>query len=283
MIAVRVPASTANLGPGVRRPRDGAHAARRAGPRRGRRCGAERPERAHVVEETHPAAVAFGAGGGRGRLWVRSPIPMGRGLGYSGAMRVGGLVARGRRSATGPDGWAARRPELLGLAADWRATPTTSPPRCTAASSPSPPTGPCGCRWRCRPRSSCGFRRRRRRPSGRARCWPRPVAFDAAVFNVGRTGAPRRRARRRRRRRAGEGDRGPAAPGRALRRHRPVARRWPPASRPARGAGGCRAAARRWRCCAPRRTATASPPPCRATPPSSASASMPRAPRVLSG
>jgi len=46
-----------------------------------------------VVGETHPADVAFRRGGGTGGLWVRSPIPMGRGLGYSGAMRVGGLLA----------------------------------------------------------------------------------------------------------------------------------------------------------------------------------------------
>ena len=51
------------------------------------------PERAHVVDDAHPADVAFRRGGGQGRLWVRSPIPMGRGLGYSGAMRVGGMTA----------------------------------------------------------------------------------------------------------------------------------------------------------------------------------------------
>jgi homoserine kinase len=43
------------------------------------------------VDEHHPAMVAFRRGGGTGPLWVASPIPMGRGLGYSAAMRIGGL------------------------------------------------------------------------------------------------------------------------------------------------------------------------------------------------
>lgn len=53
----------------------------------------EPPPQSHVADEHHPAMIAFRRGGGQGRLWVRSPIPMGRGLGYSGAVRVAGLVA----------------------------------------------------------------------------------------------------------------------------------------------------------------------------------------------
>lgn len=45
-----------------------------------------------VVEATHPAAVAFRAAGGAGPLWWRSPIPPGRGLGFSGAARVAGAL-----------------------------------------------------------------------------------------------------------------------------------------------------------------------------------------------
>ncbi|MGH9134955.1 MAG: homoserine kinase, partial [Ilumatobacteraceae bacterium] len=48
---------------------------------------------ASPVDEYHPVAVAFRRLGGVGAPWVRSPIPMGRGLGYSGAVRVGGAVA----------------------------------------------------------------------------------------------------------------------------------------------------------------------------------------------
>lgn len=51
------------------------------------------PDGAHVVDEHHIAAIAFRRLGGTGDLWVRSPIPMGRGLGYSGAVRVGGAAA----------------------------------------------------------------------------------------------------------------------------------------------------------------------------------------------
>jgi len=43
--------------------------------------------------ETHPAVRAFRQGGGVGPISVRAPFPGGRGLGYSGAARVGGLVA----------------------------------------------------------------------------------------------------------------------------------------------------------------------------------------------
>lgn len=51
-----------------------------------------------VVEPTHPAAVAFRAAGGDGgtSLWWRSPIPPGRGLGFSGASRVAGAYLAGR-------------------------------------------------------------------------------------------------------------------------------------------------------------------------------------------
>jgi homoserine kinase len=85
VIRVTVPASTANLGPGfdvmgmaltlpfelALGPADGFHRA----------------------EPTHPAAVAFARLGGRGPLWWRSPIPPARGLGFSGAARVAGLLA----------------------------------------------------------------------------------------------------------------------------------------------------------------------------------------------
>jgi homoserine kinase len=43
--------------------------------------------------ETHPAVRAFRAAGGTGPLSVAHRFPAGRGLGFSGAARVGGLVA----------------------------------------------------------------------------------------------------------------------------------------------------------------------------------------------
>jgi homoserine kinase len=84
--AVRVPASSANLGAGfdVLGMALTLHADVGVGPP---------PVGARVAESRHPAAVAFVRSGGTGEVWVRSPIPMSRGLGFSGAVRVGGAAA----------------------------------------------------------------------------------------------------------------------------------------------------------------------------------------------
>ena len=50
------------------------------------------PERAAVVDEHHPATVAYRLAGGAGQVWVKSTLPMGRGLGFSGAVRIGGAL-----------------------------------------------------------------------------------------------------------------------------------------------------------------------------------------------
>lgn len=51
-----------------------------------------------ALEPTHPAAVAFAEAGGTPAraLWWRSPIPPGRGMGFSGAARVAGAYLAGR-------------------------------------------------------------------------------------------------------------------------------------------------------------------------------------------
>ncbi len=84
--SVRVPASSANLGAGfdVLGMALTLHADVGCGPP---------PEGALIADEHHPATVAFRRLGGEGALWVRSPIPMSRGLGFSGAVRVGGAAA----------------------------------------------------------------------------------------------------------------------------------------------------------------------------------------------
>ena len=55
-----------------------------------------------AAEPTHPAAVAFVHAGGdpSQSLWWRSPIPPGRGLGFSGAARVAGAYLAARRSGS---------------------------------------------------------------------------------------------------------------------------------------------------------------------------------------
>jgi homoserine kinase len=116
VIVARVPASTANLGPGF----DAlgmalsitADIALDDG--QGRLPGVDG---ALEADEHHPASIAFAAAGGTGRLWVRSPIPMARGMGYSGAMRVGGAaVALGQRLAGDAESFAQRRREVLPIA-----------------------------------------------------------------------------------------------------------------------------------------------------------------------
>ena len=84
--AIRVPASSANLGAGfdVLGMAVTLHADVGVGPV---------PNGARIAEPRHPASVAFRRSGGTGELWVRSPIPMSRGLGFSGAARVGGAAA----------------------------------------------------------------------------------------------------------------------------------------------------------------------------------------------
>lgn len=95
--SVVVPASTANLGAGF----DvlglalalHAHIATSStGPR------------SRLVDQHHPASVAFRRAGGTGPVHVDAPIPIGRGLGFSGAMRAGGaaLAIVARRDV--PDG-----------------------------------------------------------------------------------------------------------------------------------------------------------------------------------
>lgn len=93
---MRVPASSANLGAGfdVLGMALALHAEVGLG---------DPPANARPAGRTHPAAIAFARLGGEGPLWVRTSIPMGRGLGFSGSVRVGGAVAaavqRGGRHA----------------------------------------------------------------------------------------------------------------------------------------------------------------------------------------
>lgn len=89
MTVVRVPASSANLGPGF----DALGIALDIHAHFGLvdESTAD-PELSKQVDENHPAWIAYAAAGGEGTIWVRSPIPIGRGLGFSGAMRVGGAA-----------------------------------------------------------------------------------------------------------------------------------------------------------------------------------------------
>lgn len=110
--AIRVPGSSANLGAGF----DVLGMAVTVHAEVG--CGAP-PSGARVADEHHPATVAFRRAGGRGDLWTRTAIPMGRGLGYSGAVRIGGAVAAlVQRDGPAAAVIAEARGEVLAVAAD---------------------------------------------------------------------------------------------------------------------------------------------------------------------
>ncbi len=82
---VRVPASSANLGAGFD------VLALALALRADLGVGAP-PDGARALDEHHPASIAFVAAGGRGPIWMRSSIPVARGLGFSGVARVGGAA-----------------------------------------------------------------------------------------------------------------------------------------------------------------------------------------------
>ncbi len=112
MIA-RVPASSANLGPGFDTLGMALSLYAEVG------VGAPPDDGARVADEHHPATVAFRRHGGEGDLWVRSPIPVGRGMGFSGAVRVGGLVAaHAQRHGESPTVLDEARDALLALATE---------------------------------------------------------------------------------------------------------------------------------------------------------------------
>lgn len=102
---VTVPASSANLGPGF----DALGMALDLPFHLSTAPGGE----GLPAEPTHPAAVAFAMAGGVGELWWRSPIPPGRGLGFSGSARVAGALL-GFLQGGRPD--AEARPLALGVA-----------------------------------------------------------------------------------------------------------------------------------------------------------------------
>lgn len=110
--SVRVPASSANLGPGF----DALGMALSLYFEIGVVGDAGIPEGAHRIDQRHPAHGAFVRNGGHGALWGKSEIPMGRGLGFSGAARVGGaVVAHAQHNGTSPQALASAREHILAV------------------------------------------------------------------------------------------------------------------------------------------------------------------------
>jgi homoserine kinase len=84
--------------------------------------GSALPEFAKVIDDSHPSLAAFRHAGGTGNVWVRSVIPMGRGLGFSGAARVAGVVL-GHAQRNGKESLIADRKELLRLSTELEGHP----------------------------------------------------------------------------------------------------------------------------------------------------------------
>jgi homoserine kinase len=79
----------------------------------------EVPVGAQRIDQFHPAGIAFRRAGGEGDLWVCSPIPVGRGLGFSGAVRIAGIVAaHAQQHGSDPELLAEHSPALLALASE---------------------------------------------------------------------------------------------------------------------------------------------------------------------
>jgi len=74
------------------------------------------PDKAEIARGAHPAATAFSSAGGRGQVWVRTSIPSGRGLGFSGAVRVG-AIALALQQSSSDDVLTTRRHEIFERAA----------------------------------------------------------------------------------------------------------------------------------------------------------------------
>ena len=117
-LQVRVPASSANLGPGF----DALGMALTLHLEMGIDDGSALPEFAKVIDDSHPSLAAFRHAGGTGDVWVRSVIPMGRGLGFSGAARVAGVVL-GHAQRNGKDSLMSDRKELLRLSTELEGHP----------------------------------------------------------------------------------------------------------------------------------------------------------------
>jgi homoserine kinase len=179
-VTIRAPASSANLGPGF----DALGMALSLELELGFwRDGAERA----MAPEGHPAVQAFRRAGGRGGLWVRSPIPMGRGLGFSGAARVAGVVAA-YVQRDGPGVEVARvAPDVLALATELEGHADNVAPSlyggivATAAGrAVRVPLGLVAAVVVWVPSSTTSTEKSRAALGA-------PVAFEDAVFNVGRT------------------------------------------------------------------------------------------------
>jgi homoserine kinase len=170
--SVRVPASSANLGPAF----DALGLALA--------LHLEVSSEGTPAPETHPAVRAYRRAGGVGPLSVHANFPGGRGLGFSGAARVAGLLAAARQQGTGAGparAYAFREGTALEGHADNVAASLLGGVVATAGGRATRvPLGVDGVVVVWVPDRETQTRASRR-------SLPEHVTFDDAVFNVGRT------------------------------------------------------------------------------------------------
>lgn len=113
---VRVPGSSANLGPGF----DSLGMAVALYAETGLLADDDiLPTGARPADDHHPASIAFRRAGGEGNLWVRTSLPAGRGLGFSGAVRIAGIVsAHAQQHGSDASALRERHLEILALATE---------------------------------------------------------------------------------------------------------------------------------------------------------------------
>jgi homoserine kinase len=180
-VAVRVPASSANIGPGFDVLGMALSLHLEAG------FGTSPADSIEAIEN-HPTLVAFKHCGGTGPLWVRSQMPMGKGLGFSGAARVAGVsLAHAQKNGTDETVFVNAQNEILAIAAELEGHPDNVAASLlggvvasVAGSTVRIPTllDPSIIVWVPQQQTSTKESRTK---------LPATVSFDDAVFNVGRT------------------------------------------------------------------------------------------------
>lgn len=180
-VAVRVPASSANIGPGFDVLGMALSLHLEAG------FGTSPADSIEAIEN-HPTLVAFKHCGGTGPLWVRSQMPMGKGLGFSGAARVAGVsLAHAQKNGTDETVFVNAQHEILAIAAELEGHPDNVAASLlggvvasVAGSTVRIPTqlDPSIIVWVPQQQTSTKESRTK---------LPATVSFDDAVFNVGRT------------------------------------------------------------------------------------------------
>ncbi|MEY3805835.1 MAG: homoserine kinase [Actinomycetota bacterium] len=119
---VRVPATSANLGPGF----DVLGLALTLYVEMGLVDDENVPDNAQICDDTHPGQVAFVRAGGQGRVWVKNAIPMARGMGFSGAVRVGGVIAAEMQTHT--SSWSKESSQALQIGTELEGHPDNVAP-----------------------------------------------------------------------------------------------------------------------------------------------------------